>query len=263
MNTMFILRFTIFVFCIFNFIGLHGKCNNMVFIPKGEYMPLFKVGDNFLDEKIVVNSFYMSKYPITNSDFKYFIDSNPDWSKENIKNLFADKEYLNHWNDTVSFNTIASCPVVNVSWFAANEYCKYIGGRLPNIDEWEYVASASITEPDAKNDSDYLNNILNWYINSDFNDFISIEFMNSNYWGIFGLHGFIWEWVFDFNSVILLNTDAEGGGLEEVLYCGATATNAIDPADYVAFMRFAFRNSLEANYTMNSLGFRCVKNVNK
>ena len=78
---------------------------------------------------------------------------------------------------------------------------------------------------------------------------------------IFGMHGIIWELVLDFNSVILLNSDSEGGGLEEVLYCGATATNAINPADYVAFMRFAFRNTLEANYTMPYLGFRCAKDA--
>ncbi len=70
---------------------------------------------------------------------------------------------------------------------------------------------------------------------------------------------FLWEWVHDFNSVILINTDAEGGGLEELLYCGATSANAIDPADYIAFLRFAFRNTLDANYTMIKLGFRCAK----
>jgi len=233
----------------------------MVFIPDGEYTPLFRYGDDSSDETISVNVFYMDKYPVTNLDFKRFLSSNPKWGSEDISNIFADVGYLNHWNGA-NFDEIADYPVVNVSWFAANEYCIFAGGRLPSIDEWEYVASASKTDPNGKNDPKYLQDVLDWYLSSDAQRVVDIKSMVDNYWGVFGMHGIIWEWVQDFNSVILLNTDAEGGGLEEVLYCGATATNAIDPADYVAFMRFAFRNTLEADYTMTKLGFRCVKDVN-
>jgi len=232
----------------------------MVLIPNGQYTPLFKYGDDTSNEFISVESFFIDKYPVTNKEFKKFVINNPLWSKENISNIFADNGYLSHW-DEYKFDDIANYPVVNVSWFAANEFCSYANSRLPSIDEWEYVASASKNQPVGKNESSYLQDILDWYINSQTRQLFNINLMENNYWGVYGMHGVIWEIVQDFNSVILLNTDAEGGGLEEVLYCGATATNAIDPSDYVAFMRFAFRNSLEANYTMSYLGFRCAKNV--
>ncbi len=233
--------------------------NEMILITGGMYTPLFKYGDD-LDPDVYVSSFYMSKYPVTNSEFSDFISNNPDWSYDNIKLIFADKNYLSHWHEN-NIADFGDLPVVNVSWFAADAYCSYIGGRLPTLDEWEYVASAGKNQKYGKDDTSYFSSILDWYINYKTNSLSSIKNMDSNYWGVFGMHGYIWEWVSDFNSVILLNTDAEGGGLEEVLYCGATATNAIDPADYVAFMRYAFRNSLEATYTITNLGFRCVKNV--
>ncbi|HIH2763556.1 MAG TPA: formylglycine-generating enzyme family protein [Candidatus Azoamicus sp.] len=231
----------------------------MVPISSGEYSPLFKY-DGDSSEKIYVKSFMINKYPVTNFEFQKFILDNPNWDYLNIDLVFADKNYLSHWKDN-DIKSIYNYPVVYVSWFAADAYCSYIGARLPTIDEWEYAASAGLDSLDGKNELGYFQKILDWYISSQVNGFIDVSNMQKNYWGIFGLHGAVWEWVSDFNSVILLNTDSEGGGLEEVLYCGATATNAVNPADYVAFMRFAFRNTLEANYTSSSLGFRCVLDV--
>lgn len=256
----------IYIFLLFSFILVSNlfainKSRDMVLIPKGKYTPLFKYGDDLSDDVVHVDSFFIDKYPVTNKDFKQFITNNSKWNVENISNIFADKSYLSHWIES-DFNKIKNHPVINVSWFAANEFCSFIGGRLPSIDEWEYVASASKTNPVGKDDPAYLQDVLDWYINSQTNELFDVTLMQENYWNVCGMHGVIWELVQDFNSVILLNTDAEGGGLEEVLYCGATATNAINPADYVAFMRFALRNSLEANYTMSYLGFRCAKDVN-
>lgn len=235
--------------------------SNMVFIEGGTYIPLFKISDNVNENVVNVKSFFMDKYPVTNCEFRNFILSNKDWSIEKISSIFADKNYLSHWSVT-DFDKISEKPVVNISWFAADAYCSYLGKKLPSIDEWEYIANASKFYKDSKNDPFFLQKILDWYIDSQSSVLIDVNLMEENYFKVCGVHGNIWEWVEDFNSVILLNTDAEGGGLEEVLYCGAVATNAINPADYVAFMRYAFRNSLEANYTMSRLGFRCVKDVN-
>lgn len=233
--------------------------NDMVLITPGFYSPLFKYG-NSVNEKVYVKAFMINRYPVTNFEFEQFVLKNPKWSFENVDLIFADKNYLNSWKNC-DITSIYDYPVVYVSWFAADAYCSYFGNRLPNIDEWEYVSSAGLDHINGRAEDDYLQIILDWYIVSQVKGLVDIYSMQKNYWGVFGLHGSVWEWVNDFNSVILLNTDAEGGGLEEVLYCGATATNAIDPADYVAFMRFAFRNTLEADYTSSSLGFRCVRDV--
>jgi formylglycine-generating enzyme len=255
------LRKSVILLMIFFSMKLFSQITNMVFIPQGSYIPLFKSSDMKIIE-VEVNSFYIDVYPVTNYQFKEFLKKNPSWNSINIKNIFADSGYLWHWNDeNINFDVIGNNPIVNISWYAASAYCEYLGKRLPTIDEWEYVGLASKNNPIGKNEKDYLNDMLEWYINTQSKDLVSVNDMVSNFFKVYGMHGYIWEWVQDFNSVILINTDSEGGGLEEVLYCGATATNSIDPVDYVAFMRFAFRDSLEANYTMNRLGFRCVKDI--
>lgn len=256
---MFRLCIIFFVMYMFSFSSKSNSLNDMVPISSGYYTPFLKSSSD-ISEITYVNSFMINKYPITNFEFEKFILDNPKWHYSNLASIFADKNYLSHWRD-VDISLIYNYPVIYVSWFSADAYCSYIGGRLPTIDEWEYVANAGIDTLDCRDEINYFQNILDWYIASQVNGLIDISKMQKNYWGVFGLHGVVWEWVSDFNSVILLNTDAEGGGLEEVLYCGATATSAVNPIDYVAFMRFAFRNTLEANYTSSSLGFRCVLDV--
>lgn len=227
---------------------------DMMFIPKGEYIPMFKTVslDNGLIE---VNNFYLDKFHATNYDFLFFILNNPKADVCNIKSIFSDDSYLNHWIESIDFIDLLYKPVVNVSWFYSNDFCNFYLSRLPTLDEWEYTANLN------KNTL-YLSNIISWYINSQNLDLLDVYNMSENFFGIYGMHGFIWEWVSDFNSVILINVDAEGGGLEELLYCGASTINAIDPSDYISFMRYAFRNSLESTYAINKLGVRCAKSFN-
>jgi formylglycine-generating enzyme required for sulfatase activity len=45
--------------------------------------------------------------------------------------------------------------------------------------------------------------------------------------------------------------------------CGGAAAGASDPASCAAFMRFAFRSSLEATYSLHHLGFRCARSSSR
>src|ERR1700753_806995 len=44
--------------------------------------------------RVTVQSFYMDKYDVTNSDYKKFIDANPQWSKAHIPDSLQDGNYL-------------------------------------------------------------------------------------------------------------------------------------------------------------------------
>lgn len=240
------------------FFNLVSECSsrNMMFISDGVYTPLFKI-DNGYNSSINIKSFYLDKYQVTNFDYLIFLLNNPMHDINNCREIFIDDLYLTYWNTCCNFELLADKPVVNISWFNADAFCAFFSCRLPLIEEWEYVGNSGEVSLNGKEELSYWNNILQLYINS--SSLKDVFNLPCNFLGVCGMHFFVWEWVYDFNSVILINSDAEGGGLEELLYCGATAVNAIDPSDYVSFLRFAFRNTLEANYTMNKLSFRCAK----
>ncbi|HET8752819.1 MAG TPA: SUMF1/EgtB/PvdO family nonheme iron enzyme, partial [Salinimicrobium sp.] len=128
------------------------------------------------------------------------------------------------------------------------------------VDEWEYVAMANQNQKDARNVASYNQYILGWYETPDtFDNEIGNTF--KNYWGVSDLHGLVWEWTLDFNSVLLSGESRKGNTGDNNLFCGAAAVGVSDLMNYAAFMRYAFRGSLKANYAIKNLGFRCVKDV--
>jgi len=75
------------------------------------------------------------------------------------------------------------------------------------------------------------------------------------------LHGLVWEWVADFNTAMVTG-DARGyTGLDRQLFCGSGAVGAQDLSNYAAFMRYGFRSSLQADYCVHNLGFRCAQDL--
>jgi formylglycine-generating enzyme required for sulfatase activity len=75
------------------------------------------------------------------------------------------------------------------------------------------------------------------------------------------MHGLVWEWVEDFNSAMVTGESRADSGIERDLFCGSGAASASDFRDYAAFMRYAFRSSLDAKYAVSNLGFRCARSV--
>ena len=230
----------------------------MAKIKGGEYVPLYGTDSTL----VKVASIQMDVYPITNAQFLAFVKEYPKWQRSNVKQLFADKNYLNGWqSDTIlgkNFNLKA--PVTNVSWFAAKKYCECQKKRLPIIDEWEYVAMADKELADARTKKSYNQYILSWYETAKtHNNEIGSTF--KNYWGVYDLHGLVWEWTADFNSVLISGESRKDVDKDSNLFCGTAAVGATDLMNYAAFMRYAFRGSIKANYAMRNLGFRCVKNI--
>lgn len=235
----------------------YGQNDGMVLIKGGDYIPLY--GAN---TAVDVDDFLMDVYPVTNAEFLDFVKENPQWKRSQVKRLFADANYLRNWeNDTVlGENQLPNSPVTYVSWYAAKNYCECQGKRLPTVDEWEYVGMANKTMPDAREQASFNQFILGWYETPNtYNNEVGETF--KNYWGVYDLHGLVWEWTADFNSVMISGESRNGGSGDTNLFCGAAAIGATDLMNYAAFMRYAFRGSMKANYAIKTLGFRCVKDV--
>ena len=232
--------------------------SNMVSIKGGSYIPLY--GRDSL--KVTITDFQMDVYPVTNEAFLEFVKKKPKWQRSKIKKLFADDNYLAGWetDTTLGKNQSLKAPISSVSWFVANDYCECQGKRLPTIDEWEYAAMANKTMPDARTLETYNQYILSWYEKpKTFNNEIGSTF--KNYWGVYDLHGLVWEWTLDFNSVLVSGESRKDVDNDSNLFCGSAAIGATDLMNYAAFMRYAIRGSVKAKYAMKNLGFRCVKDM--
>lgn len=252
--------FFFFAICIgYTLNSVIAQTENMVTVKGGVYIPLYGVDST----AVKVNDFLMDVYPVSNSEFLTFVKKYPQWKRSHIKRLFADENYLVLWKDD---NTLAdqlkpNSPITSVSWFVAKKYCECQGKRLPTIDEWEYAAMADDKTADARKKETYNQYILEWYETpKSFNNKIGSTF--KNYWGIYDLHGLVWEWTLDFNSVLISGESRKDVDKDSNLFCGSAAVGASDLMNYAAFMRYAFRGSMKANYAVKNLGFRCVKDIN-
>ncbi len=230
----------------------------MAYIKGGAFAPFY---GNIDKSKVKVSDFLIDKYSITNEQFLEFVKTYPKYRKTIMKGIFAEKNYLYYWiNDTSYGEYNDKSPVTNVSWFAAKNYCECIGKRLPQMDEWEYVAMADEKTPDARQKIEFNKYILSWYEKpKSYLNTVGSTF--KNYYGVYDMHGLIWEWTSDFNSIFLSGESRKDKDTDKLLFCGSGSVNASDLMDYAAFMRYAFRGSLKANYTTRNLGFRCAKDT--
>jgi formylglycine-generating enzyme required for sulfatase activity len=234
---------------------LYGQSGNTVLVKGNTYIPLY--GRDSLD--VTVGDFLMHVYPVTNAEYRDFLLEFPQWQRSNVIELFADGNYLRNWESDTTYGALpANGPVTNISWFAAKAYCACKDMRLPSIDEWEYVAMASKDMIDARKEESFNQYILDWYERPKNGDML-VGSTFQNYWGLYDIHGLVWEWTYDFNSVLISGESRKDVDNDSELFCGSAAVGASDLMNYAAFMRYALRGSLKANYAMKNLGFRCVK----
>jgi len=209
---------------------------------------------------VEVAAFDLDTKPVTNAQFLAFVRTHRSWRRDHVSRLFADAEYLSHWRSATALGAAArpSQPVTHVSWFAAKAYCEARGARLPTWYEWEYVAAADGTTPDARGNPLWRQAILDWYAHPSAQPLADVG-RAPNYYGVFDLHGLIWEWVLDFNALLVSNDSREQGGADRARFCGEGALSTVDREHYAVLMRIAFLSSLEAAYTTANLGFRCAR----
>lgn len=227
-------------------------------VGPGQWRPVFPPEEGV--ELIAVPRFLLDRRPVTNRDYLAFVQENPGWRRGSVSRLLADDRYLQRWAgaDALGASAGPNQPVTDVSWYAARAYCAWAGGRLPTVAEWELAAAASEDRPDASRDPEFLAQILAWYGSPSPAVLPDVGRGPPNYWGVYDLHGLVWEWTEDFNSMLVSSDNREQKGADKAQFCGAGALEARDRGDYAAFMRVANRSSMDAWYTTSTLGFRCA-----
>jgi formylglycine-generating enzyme required for sulfatase activity len=90
----------------------------------------------FHEQKMPIRPFYIDKYPVTNAEFKKFLDVS-HYHPQN------DLNFLRDWKNGTYPEGWASKPVTWVSLEDARAYAKWAGKRLPHEWEWQYAAQGT------------------------------------------------------------------------------------------------------------------------
>ena len=227
------------------------------------------ISSEFPPHKVIISSFYVDKFEVTNADYKRFLDSNPLWRKENLPDSLDNGNYLKHWENNLYPGGEEMFPVININWYAAVAYCKCKNKRLPTEAEWEYVARNRgdiRTYPWGNEQPDSLKaNFLNPVGNA-----IDVGSYPPNELGVYDLAGNVWEYTLDsWSSDYYLKspeTNPVNGnkyydGIDffkiksrRIIRGGSWGGAAIN-------LRTRFRDSHPPVGSGNHVGFRCVQDL--
>jgi formylglycine-generating enzyme required for sulfatase activity len=105
----------------------------MMHIPAGKFLYSER------KEELELPEFWIDKTPVTNAEYKRFLDANPEHPVPIAKEDWA--QPYNWDRPSRSFPSgRADHPVVLVTWHDAVAYANWAGARLPAEEEWEKAA---------------------------------------------------------------------------------------------------------------------------
>jgi len=224
----------------------------------GDFVSALRFEDS--GSRVRIAPFKLMSVPVTNADFLAFVRSHPQWRRDAVAPVFAEGRYLSHWAGPLELGASAlpQQPVVWVSWFAADAYCKAQGAHLPSWSQWEYAAAADERRADARADPAWRERILAWYAEPSKHALASVGGQPPNAYGVRDLHGLVWEWTEDFSALLVSADNRDQGDPDRLKFCGAGALAINDRDNYAVLMRVAMLSSLDAADATANLGFRCA-----
>ena len=237
----------------------------MVFIPAGEFnmgSPSGESGrqrDELLHRVTISRPFYMGRYEVTNARYRM------------LRSGHDSREY-----ERLSFNG-SNQPVLHVSWNDAKAYCDWSGSglRLPTEAEWEYSCRAGTKTAyhwgESPDDGKGWCNSLTPSVKKKFSwDWPSFKWedgftvtspvgkFRANAWGLFDMHGNVWEWTNDWYGKYPKNAvvDPQGpsSGEHRILRGGSWLKGP-------QYCRSARRADFAPDFTSFSMGFRVVRGL--
>ena len=237
---------------------LNSLSIDMVLIKKGSFL----MGEGSEQKKVTIeNDFYIGKYPVTVAEYMHFVnDTNshyPEWLEEG--NKYNIKTGTDGWYKRMPNLQNPNAPIVGISWNDAVAYCKWLSEKtgdnykLPKEAEWEYSCRAGTkTKWSFGNDKKELDKYA-WYDEN----FYDLGKKHKNYgiqevgkklpnpWGLYDMHGNVWEWCEDWYGSDKNTKVLRGGSW----YNGAFIT------------RSAFRYWNYPQYRYVNVGFRLLRTL--
>jgi len=246
-----------------------SKLKNMIFVEGGTFEMGYAGGE--IDEKpvhqVTLKSFYISKYELSNQEFADFLNSyrsdvvrggkykgqplvfEHEWGLMKVGRKWkAQAGYENH-------------PVVMVTWYGANEFCKFYGHQLPTEAQWEFAArGGNKSEMNLYSGGDNLAEIAVFAGNSG-KKTQPVGTKKSNELGVHDMTGNVLEWCSDWYSkeyyALGEENDPQGPVLGEFKVArGGAFTGGKN------LLRVSYRGELiNPDFALNYLGFRYIRAV--
>jgi len=198
----------------------------------------------------ITKDFYMGVYEVTVGQYKKYVDEKGGYFKE----------WCNKQGDNAA--------VTGVSWEDAQGFISWLnekeGGshyKLPTEAQWEYSARAGTTTEYSFGDDSSLLGDYAWYGGNAYNEGEQYAHIvgqkKPNPWGLYDMHGNVWEWVADiyssYSSSLFSDPTGPSTGSGRVYRGGgwlfATASKC----------RAAFRLIGSPGLRGSNLGFRLLK----
>ncbi|MBF0215002.1 MAG: SUMF1/EgtB/PvdO family nonheme iron enzyme [Magnetococcales bacterium] len=185
----------------------------------------------------ISQNFYMQTTEITQGQWRAVMGNNPS--------------YFSSCGDT--------CPVEQVSWNDLQTFITTLNARnegtyrLPTEAEWEYAARAGTTTAYSFGDSESSFGNYAWYSSNSSSRTHPVAQKLPNPWGLYDMHGNVWEWVADwygsFSSSAVTDPQGPSSGSYRVDRGGSWYDNP-------ASLRSALRDRVYPGLRNLNLGFR-------
>ena len=286
-------RFGLILFLVFAASAIYGEAPGevkkfgrieMVFIPAGSFTmgsPESEIRrDN--DEKqhsVTLSAFWMGQHEVTQEEYVAVMGTNPSSFKDNPLNPVEGVS----WYNAVEFCNKLSEQQGLKPYYAVNksrkdplnensiDRIKWIvtinggtGYRLPTEAEWEYACRAGTTTVFCYGnslDSTMANFDDSYSKGEDRKKTLPVGSFKPNAWGLYDMHGNVWEWCFDWHDVKYYERSSVkdpvnlDGGMQRVLRGGSW--RSIGGSD----LRSANRSWSWANAYPSYYGFRVVRSL--
>ena len=190
-----------------------------------------------LHQVTITKGLWMGQTEVTVAAYKRFAGS---WGRQ----MPSAPSFNNGWASD-------DMPIVMVSWFDAQAYCGWAGGRLPTEAEWEYAARGGSTEGRYGSIEE-----IAWYRDNSGLQAHDVAEKRPNGLGLYDMLGNVWEWVSDwydehyYQSSPSQNPPGPASGQYRVLRGGGENDGTGD-------IRVSRRLMNPPSFYGNTLGFRC------